>query len=245
MDEEALKKLKKDSLEYHSGIAHGKYEVFPSKRMNGQEDLSLAYSPGVAYPCLEIQADPEISFELTNRANTVGIFTNGTAVLGLGDIGVLAAKPAMEGIVVLMKHLGDVDSLDVGVDTKDPDEFVNWVKLLEPSFGAFNLQDIKGPEWFYIEEKLQEVMKIPVMHNEWIGNLNICSIWKQLPKRSSFAFHLLSSCFQSLWDLDDCPLSFCPHTQIQLEDMTLLPAMAASFTGFSYPAFLWITTDLD
>ena len=165
MDEEALKKLKKDSLEYHSGIAHGKFEIFPSKRMNGQEDLSLAYSPGVAFPCLEIQADPEISFELTNRANTVGIFTNGTAVLGLGDIGVLAAKPAMEGIVVLMKFLGDVDSLDVGVDTKDPDEFVNCVKLLEPSFGAFNLQDIKGPECFYIEEKLQEALKIPIMHN--------------------------------------------------------------------------------
>lgn len=125
MEDEAFKKMKKDSLEYHSGIAHGKYEIFPSKKMDDQADLSLAYSPGVAFPCLEIQSCPSSSFELTNRANTVGIFTNGTAVLGLGDIGVLAAKPAVEGIVVLMKHLGDVDALDVGVDTKDPEEFVN------------------------------------------------------------------------------------------------------------------------
>jgi malate dehydrogenase (oxaloacetate-decarboxylating)(NADP+) len=125
METEALEKLKKDSLEYHSGIAHGKYEIFPSKPMNDQRDLSLAYSPGVAYPCLAIQKNYEDSFRYTNRPNTVGIFTNGTAVLGLGSIGVLAAKPAMEGIAVLMKHVGDVDSLDVGVDTTDPDEFVN------------------------------------------------------------------------------------------------------------------------
>lgn len=125
METEALEKLKKDSLEYHSGIANGKYEIFPSKPMNDQRDLSLAYSPGVAYPCLAIQKNYEDSFRYTNRPNTVGIFTNGTAVLGLGSIGVLAAKPAMEGIAVLMKHVGDVDSLDVGVDTTDPDEFVN------------------------------------------------------------------------------------------------------------------------
>lgn len=165
MEDEALAKLKKDALEYHSGISHGKYEVFPSKPMNDQRDLSLAYSPGVAYPCLEIQKDIQTSFRYTNRANTVGIFTNGTAVLGLGSIGVLAAKPAMEGIAVLMKHLGDVDALDVGVDTKDPQEFVNCVRLLEPSFGAINLQDIKGPECFEIEEKLQAAVGIPVMHN--------------------------------------------------------------------------------
>lgn len=125
MEISANEKLKQDALEYHEGIAHGKYEVLPTKRMEGQRDLSLAYSPGVAYPCKDIEADPSLSFYLTNRANTVGIFTNGTAVLGLGDIGVLAAKPAMEGQVVLMKHLGDVDALDVGVDTKDPVEFVN------------------------------------------------------------------------------------------------------------------------
>jgi malate dehydrogenase (oxaloacetate-decarboxylating)(NADP+) len=165
MEKEAHDKMRADALEYHEGIAHGKYEVVPSKRMDGQRDLSLAYSPGVAYPCKEIEANPQASFYLTNRGNTVGIFTNGTAVLGLGDIGVHAAKPAMEGQVVLMKQLGDVDSLDIGVDTKDVDEFVNCVKLLEPSFGAFNLQDIKGPECFEIEEKLQAAMNVPVMHN--------------------------------------------------------------------------------
>jgi malate dehydrogenase (oxaloacetate-decarboxylating)(NADP+) len=165
MDTAADDQMRADSLEYHEGIAHGKYEVLPSKRMEGQRDLSLAYSPGVAFPCKEIQKDPQMSFELTNRANTVGIFTNGTAVLGLGDIGVHAAKPAMEGQVVLMKQLGDVDALDIGVDTKDIEEFVQCVRLLEPSFGAFNLQDIKGPECFEIEEKLQAAMGVPVMHN--------------------------------------------------------------------------------
>jgi malate dehydrogenase (oxaloacetate-decarboxylating)(NADP+) len=158
-------KLKADALEYHSGISHGKYEIFPSKPMNDQRDLSLAYSPGVAYPCIEIKNDIQTSFKYTNRANTVGIFTNGTAVLGLGSIGVLAAKPAMEGIAVLMKHCGDVDALDVGVDTKDVDEFVKTVSLLEPSFGAILLQDIKGPECFKIEEDLQKAMGIPVMHS--------------------------------------------------------------------------------
>ena len=120
-----IKAMRNEALKYHEGTARGKYEVLPTKPMDGQRDLSLAYSPGVAYPCQEIEKDPDSSFYLTNRANSVGIFTNGTAVLGLGDIGVLAAKPAMEGQVVLMKHLGDVDALDVGVDTKDPDEFVN------------------------------------------------------------------------------------------------------------------------
>mmetsp|Transcript_2250 Transcript_2250/g.2634 ORF Transcript_2250/g.2634 Transcript_2250/m.2634 type:complete len:183 (-) Transcript_2250:883-1431(-) len=161
-----LESFRKEALDYHEGIAHGKYEVVPTKPMDGQKDLSLAYSPGVAYPCLTIEKDPSASFYLTNRANSVGIFTNGTAVLGLGDIGVHAAKPAMEGKVVTMKLLGDVDALDVGVDTKDPDEFINCVKLLEGSFGAINLEDIKGPECFYIEEKLQELMNIPVMHND-------------------------------------------------------------------------------
>lgn len=117
--------LREEALAYHEDIARGKYEVVPTKKMDDQNDLSLAYSPGVAFPCLEIAADPQSSFWLTNRANSVGIFSNGTAVLGLGDIGVHAAKPAMEGVVVLMKQLGDVDALDVGVDTKDPEEFVN------------------------------------------------------------------------------------------------------------------------
>ncbi|CAI2369274.1 unnamed protein product [Moneuplotes crassus] len=157
--------FKQACLDYHKGLVHGKYEVIPNKPMDGQKDLSLAYSPGVAYPCLEIEKDPSTSFYLTNRANSVGLFTNGTSVLGYGDIGVLAAKPVMEGKVVIMKLLGDLDSLDIGVDTKDPDEFVNALALLEPSFGAFNLEDIKGPECFYIEEELQKRVGIPVMHS--------------------------------------------------------------------------------
>lgn len=163
---ESEEAFRQAALDYHEGLSHGKYEVIPTKPMDGQRDLSLAYSPGVAYPCLEIEKDPSASFTLTNRANSVGIFTNGTAVLGFGDIGVHAAKPVMEGKVVTMKLLGDVDSLDIGVDTKDPEEFVKTVALLEPSFGAINLEDIKGPDCFYIEEELQKKVNIPVMHND-------------------------------------------------------------------------------
>jgi malate dehydrogenase (oxaloacetate-decarboxylating)(NADP+) len=117
--------MRREALAYHEEISRGKYEVVPTKKMEDINDLSLAYSPGVAFPCLEIAENPQTSFILTNRANSVGIFTNGTACMSLGDIGVHAAKPAMEGVVVLMKQLGDVDALDVGVDTKDPEEFVN------------------------------------------------------------------------------------------------------------------------
>ena len=118
---------------------------------DAKRDLSLAYSPGVAFPCLMIQANPEVSYEVTNRGNTVGVLTNGTAVLGMGNIGALASKPVMEGKVVLLKQLGDLDALDVEIDTTDPDRFVKTAALLEGSFGAINLEDIRAPDCFYIE----------------------------------------------------------------------------------------------
>ena len=134
--------------------------------MNNQKDLSLAYSPGVAVPCIAIAKDKEAAYKYTNKGNTVAVITNGTAVLGLGNIGSLAAKPVMEGKAVLFNKFAGVESIDICVDTQDPEEFVNCVKLLGPSFGGINLEDIKAPDCFYVEEKLKELMDIPVFHDD-------------------------------------------------------------------------------
>lgn len=134
--------------------------------MESAKDLSLAYSPGVAEPCLEIQNDPQLAYKYTTKGNMVAVITNGTAVLGLGNIGALAAKPVMEGKSVLLKKFGGVDSIDLCVDAEDPDEFIQSVKNLSPSFAGVNLEDIKGPDCFYIEEKLKELMNIPVFHDD-------------------------------------------------------------------------------
>jgi len=160
---------KSDVLKYHSEDRAGKIEVKPTKPCFTQRDLSMAYTPGVAEPCREIEGAPEKVFEYTAKGNLVAVVTNGTAVLGLGDIGPLAAKPVMEGKAVLFKRFADIDVFDIELNTKDPDELIQAVRLLEPTFGGINLEDIKAPECFYIEERLRETMKIPVFHDDQHG----------------------------------------------------------------------------
>ncbi|MEM6296303.1 MAG: NADP-dependent malic enzyme [Myxococcota bacterium] len=160
---------RRDALDYHSTGRPGKVEVVPTKALNSQLDLSLAYSPGVAEPCLAIKDNPSDAFKYTARGNLVAVITNGTAVLGLGNIGPLASKPVMEGKGVLFKKFADIDVFDLELDAEDPDRFIECVAALEPTFGGINLEDIKAPESFYIEEKLRERMKIPVFHDDQHG----------------------------------------------------------------------------
>jgi malate dehydrogenase (oxaloacetate-decarboxylating)(NADP+) len=160
---------KQDALDYHSLGRHGKIEVVSTKPCATQRDLSLAYTPGVADPCLEIEKQPDDAYIYTAKGNLVAVVSNGTAVLGLGDIGALAGKPVMEGKGVLFKRFADIDVFDIELDTHDPDEIIKAVKLLEPTFGGINLEDIKAPECFYIEEELKKMMKIPVFHDDQHG----------------------------------------------------------------------------
>jgi len=153
-NQEALD-LKRDALQYHAQPMPGKYKILPVKQMNNPRDLSLAYSPGVAQPCLEIAANPQLAYKYTTKGNMVAVISNGTAVLGLGDIGALASKPVMEGKSVLFNKFAGVESIDICVDAKDKDDLVNCVKFLGPSFSGINLEDIKGPDCFYVEEKLK------------------------------------------------------------------------------------------
>jgi len=160
---------KKDALNYHAMGRPGKIEVVPTKPYNSQRDLTLAYSPGVAEPCLAIAENPEDAYKYTAKGNLVAVISNGTAVLGLGDIGAQAGKPVMEGKGLLFKIFADIDVFDLELDTKNVDEFVNIVKALEPTFGGINLEDIKAPECFEIERRLKAEMKIPVMHDDQHG----------------------------------------------------------------------------
>ena len=160
---------KEDALEYHSQGRPGKIEVIPTKPTATARDLALAYTPGVAEPCLEIARDPDLSYKYTARGNLVGVVSNGTAVLGLGDIGPYAGKPVMEGKGVLFKKFADIDVFDINVDAKEVDAFCAVVKALEPTFGGINLEDIKAPECFIIEKRLQEQMNIPVFHDDQHG----------------------------------------------------------------------------
>ena len=160
---------KQQALDYHFGARPGKIEVSPTKPCRTQRDLSLAYTPGVAEPCLEIHKNPQDAYKYTAKGNLVAVISNGTAVLGLGDIGALAGKPVMEGKGVLFKRFADVDVFDIELDTHDPDEIIKVCQLLEPTFGGINLEDIKAPECFYIEETLKKTMKIPVFHDDQHG----------------------------------------------------------------------------
>ena len=161
--------LREAALEYHRAPVRGKIAVTPLKPLMNQRDLSLAYSPGVAYPCLAIEKDPSLAAEYTSRANLVGVVTNGTAVLGLGDIGPLASKPVMEGKGCLFKKFAGIDVFDIELAERDPDKLVEIIAALEPTLGGINLEDIKAPECFYIEKKLRERMKIPVFHDDQHG----------------------------------------------------------------------------
>lgn len=160
---------KQQALEYHAKGKPGKIEVVPTKEYKTQRDLSLAYSPGVAVPCLEIAATPEDVYKYTAKGNLVGVISNGTAVLGLGNIGPEAGKPVMEGKAVLFKIFADIDVFDIEINETDPEKFVQIVKALEPTFGGINLEDIKAPECFYIEQKLKQQLKIPIMHDDQHG----------------------------------------------------------------------------
>ncbi|TGN20417.1 malic enzyme-like NAD(P)-binding protein [Leptospira idonii] len=161
--------MKNKALEYHSRFPKGKTKVVPTKPTENSFDLSLAYSPGVAYPCLEIEKSPELVYEYTNRGNLVGIITNGTAVLGLGNIGASAGKPVMEGKAVLFKKFAGIDVFDIEINETDPEKFITIVKSLEPTFGGINLEDIRAPECFHIEKSLDTQMAIPVFHDDQHG----------------------------------------------------------------------------
>lgn len=160
---------RQEALDYHSKGRKGKIEVIPSKPTSTSRDLSLAYSPGVAEPCLEIAQNPDDVYQYTAKGNLVGVISNGTAVLGLGNIGALASKPVMEGKGVLFKRFADIDVFDIEIDEEDPEKFVQIVKALEPTFGGINLEDLKAPECFEIEEKLRKTMNIPIMHDDQHG----------------------------------------------------------------------------
>ena len=167
--------LDQEALAFHSQGRPGKIEITPTKPLVTQRDLSLAYSPGVAVPCLAIQKDPSKAYDYTVRGNLVAVITNGTAVLGLGNLGALASKPVMEGKAVLFKRFADVDAIDLEVGTEDVEEFVNAVRFLGPSFGGINLEDIKAPECFIIEQRLRELMDIPVFHDDQHGTAIIAA----------------------------------------------------------------------
>src|SRR4029078_1458613 len=160
---------KQQALEYHAKGKPGKIEVVPTKESKTQRDLSLAYSPGVAVPCLQIAANPDDVYKYTAKGNLVGVISNGTAVLGLGNIGAEAGKPVMEGKAVLFKIFADIDVFDIEINETDPVKFVQIVKSLEPTFGGINLEDIKSPECFYIERELKKRCKIPIMHDDQHG----------------------------------------------------------------------------
>src|SRR5881628_2018573 len=168
--EEKRAELRRAALEYHEFPTPGKVAIASTKQMINQRDLALAYSPGVAAPCEEIVKDPNAAFKYTSRGNLVAVITNGTAVLGLGDIGPLASKPVMEGKGVLFKKFAGIDVFDIEINEKhDLDKLVDVIAALEPTFGGINLEDIKAPDCFYVERKLRERMKIPVFHDDQHG----------------------------------------------------------------------------
>jgi malate dehydrogenase (oxaloacetate-decarboxylating)(NADP+) len=175
MDTGTIRATEDEALQFHSSGRPGKLSIAPTKPLTTQRDLSLAYSPGVAFPCLHIQRQPGTAFDYTSKGNFVAVISNGTAVLGLGDLGALAAKPVMEGKCALFKRFADIDAIDLEIDTRDVDEFVNCVRFLHPAFGGINLEDIKAPECFVIEERLRELLDIPVFHDDQHGTAIIAA----------------------------------------------------------------------
>jgi malate dehydrogenase (oxaloacetate-decarboxylating)(NADP+) len=175
LDKPEIRVTEEDALNFHAKGRPGKIEITPTKPLTTAHDLSLAYSPGVAFPCLRIARTPDCAYDYTAKGNLVAVISNGTAVLGLGDLGALAAKPVMEGKAVLFKRFAGIDGVDLEIDTKDVDEFVNCVRFLHPAFGGINLEDIKAPECFVIEQRLRELLDIPVFHDDQHGTANIAT----------------------------------------------------------------------
>ncbi|MCG8355659.1 MAG: NADP-dependent malic enzyme [Kiloniellales bacterium] len=175
MEHGLIKNLEAEALQFHAEGKPGKLEIRATKALTTQRDLSLAYSPGVAAPCLKINQDPNAAYDYTNKGNLVAVISNGTAVLGLGDLGALASKPVMEGKSVLFKRFADVNGIDLEIDTRDVEEFVNCVRFLGPAFGGINLEDIKAPECFLIEQRLKELLDIPVFHDDQHGTAIIAA----------------------------------------------------------------------
>ena len=175
MDTGTIRATEDEALQFHANGRPRKLSIAPTKPLTTQRDLSLAYSPGVAFPCLSIHRQPSAAFDYTSKGNFVAVISNGTAVLGLGDLGALAAKPVMEGKAALFKRFADIDSIDLEIDTRDVDEFVNCVRFLHPAFGGINLEDIKAPECFIIEERLREILDIPVFHDDQHGTAIIAA----------------------------------------------------------------------
>src|SRR4030066_1900578 len=164
-----MEKFAQDALDYHSQGSPGKIEVIPTKPHSSQRDLSLAYSPGVAEPCLAIEKNPDDVYKYTAKGNLVAVISNGTAVLGLGDIGAMAGKPVMEGKGLLFKIFADIDVFDIEVDEKDPDKLIQICASIAPTFGGINLEDIKSPECFEVETRLKAMLDIPVFHDDQHG----------------------------------------------------------------------------
>src|SRR6516164_8337008 len=175
MDTGTIRATEDEALQFHSSGRPGKLSIAPTKPLTTQRDLSLAYSPGVAFPCLSIHRQPSAAFDYTSKGNFVAVISNGTAVLGLGDLGALAAKPVMEGKAALFKRFADIDAIDLEIDTRDIDEFINCVRFLHPAFGGINLEDIKAPECFVVEERLRELLEIPVFHDDQHGTAIIAA----------------------------------------------------------------------
>src|SRR6185369_2991343 len=169
MSNDAISVTEEEALQFHSNGRSGKIEISPTKPLTTQRDLSLAYSPGVAVPVRAIAANPDLAYDYTTRANRVAVISNGTAILGLGDLGALASKPVMEGKAVLFKRFADIDAIDLEVDTKDVEAFIGAVRYLGPTFGGINLEDIKAPDCFIIEQRLRALMDIPVFHDDQHG----------------------------------------------------------------------------
>src|SRR5215471_815161 len=175
MDTGIIRATEDEALQFHASGRPGKLSIAPTKPLTTQRDLALAYSPGVAFPCLHIKKQPTAAFDYTSKGNFVAVVSNGTAVLGLGDLGALAAKPVMEGKAPLFKRFAEIDSIDLEIDTRDLYEFVNCVRFLHPAFGGINLEDIKAPECFIIEERLRELLDIPVFHDDQHGTAIIAA----------------------------------------------------------------------
>src|SRR5271154_283792 len=205
-----------EALAFHRYPTPGKVAIAATKPMATQRDLSLAYSPGVAAPVLAIAGDPDLAYDYTSKGNLVAVITNGTAILGLGDLGAQAAKPVMEGKSVLFKRFADVDSIDIEVTSRDPDEIITVVKNIGVTFGGINLEDIKSPECFRIESELQELLDIPVFHDDQHGTAIIS------------AAGLINACFITGRNLKDIKLVLCGAGAAGIASLELVKAMGVA-----------------